>query len=135
MTNRLKFSNKYIIGNVDIIDKLSPGLNFSELNEFFDIQCKIDSSIDFDIIKPFTRDWSNIPGEAQLLVRPQNNEQAALILRTCSQLNIPITFSAGQTNLTGSATPQKGVIFFSIKNLNKKIFSVNSKKKICSNNR
>ena len=128
MTNRLKFSNKYIIGNVDIINKLSPELNFSELNEFFDIQCKIDSSIDFDIIKPFTRDWSNIPGEAQLLVRPQNNEQAALILRTCSKLSIPITFSAGQTNLTGSATPQKGVIF-STKNLNKKIFSVNSKKK------
>ena len=83
MTNKLKFSNQYIIGNVDIINKLSPELNFSELNEFFDIQCKIDSSIDCDIIKPFTRDWSNIPGEAQLLVRPQNNEQAALILRTC----------------------------------------------------
>ena len=92
MTNRLKFSNKYIIGNVDIIDKLSPGLNFSELNEFFDIQCKIDSSIDFDIIKPFTRDWSNIQGEAQLLVRPQNNEQAALILRTCSQLRYRLLF-------------------------------------------
>ena len=49
-------------------------------------------------------------GFADLLVRPKNNVECAIILKTCYQCNILLTVSAGKTNLTGSATPMGGVI-------------------------
>ena len=70
----------------------------------------INSSYDIDIIKPYFQDWSNIDGYADLLVRPSNTMQCAIILRVCYLCNIFLTISAGQTNLTGSATPKGGVV-------------------------
>jgi D-lactate dehydrogenase (cytochrome) len=49
-------------------------------------------------------------GFADLLVRPKNNIECAIILKTCYICNILLTVSAGKTNLTGSATPNGGVI-------------------------
>ena len=70
----------------------------------------IDNSCDLDIIKPFFRDWSNLNGFADLLVRPSNKIQCAIILRTCVLCKIILSISAGKTNLTGSATPYGGIV-------------------------
>ena len=83
--------------------------DFENLNSFFKSQ-NINSSYDIDIIKPYFKDWSNMEGFADLLVRPKNNIECAIILKTCYTCNILLTVSAGKTNLTGSATPRGGVI-------------------------
>ena len=49
-------------------------------------------------------------GNADALCRPNNNIECAIIMRVCYLLNIPMTISAGRTNLTGSATPEGGII-------------------------
>ena len=82
---------------------------FKNLHSFFK-SLNINSSYDIDIIKPYFKDWSNMEGFADLLVRPKNNVECAIILKTCYQCNILLTVSAGKTNLTGSATPMGGVI-------------------------
>ena len=111
MKNILKFSNKYIISHQNKIDGLLHNMDIKKISQFFSVNYNIDSQLDQDIIKPFTRDWSNIPGgRADLLVRPKTAEQCAIILRTCKLQKIPITISAGQTNLTGSATPKGGIV-------------------------
>ena len=111
MQDILKFSNKYINAHQNKIDALSPTFNIVDISSFLSDNYNIDTQLDQDIIKPFTRDWSNIPGgQADLLVRPKTNQQCAIILRTCQVCKIPLTISAGQTNLTGSATPKGGVI-------------------------
>ena len=38
---------------------------------------------DPDIVKGFDRDYSNIPGKAELLCRPENEKQCAIILKYC----------------------------------------------------
>ena len=45
-----------------------------------------------------------------MLVRPKNEKESAIILKTCFSCKIPITISAGKTNLTGSATPNEGIV-------------------------
>ena len=111
MQNILKFSNKYIKTHHNKIDKLSPNIDIVEVSTFLIENYHIDVQLDQDIIKPFTSDWSNLPGgKADLLIRPKTAEESAIVLRICKMQKIPITISAGQTNLTGSATPQGGVI-------------------------
>ena len=83
--------------------------DFENLNSFFQ-SLNINSSYDMDIIKPYFKDWSNMEGFADLLVRPINNIECAIILKTCYICNILLTVSAGKTNLTGSATPRGGII-------------------------
>ena len=70
----------------------------------------IDITIDKDIIKGYDHDCSNMRGNADALCRPNNNIECAIIMRVCYLLNIPMTISAGRTNLTGSATPKEGII-------------------------
>jgi len=83
--------------------------DFEELNGFFE-SFNIISSTDENIVKPYSKDWSNMNGSANLLVRPLNKIECAIILKTCHNSNIPLTISAGKTNLTGSATPNGGVV-------------------------
>ncbi len=83
--------------------------NYNDLNNFFK-SLDINSTIDKDIIHPFTRDWSNMEGAGDLLVRPKSTIECAVILKICYSCGILLTISAGKTNLTGSATPNGGVI-------------------------
>ena len=111
MQNKLKFSNKYIQVYQNKIDALSSNINIIKISKFLIDNYGIDVQIDQDIIKPFTRDWSNIPGgKADFLVRPKTAKECAIILRLCKMQKIPLTISAGQTNLTGSATPKGGMV-------------------------
>ena len=70
----------------------------------------IDATLDRDIISSYERDCSNIPGDADILCRPINDVQCAIILKCCRLATIPITISAGRTNLNGSATPKGGIV-------------------------
>jgi len=65
---------------------------------------------DPDIVAGFATDSSNLPGSAQALSRPGSPRACAIVLRACSRANIPVTLSAGKSNLTGSATPEGGVV-------------------------
>ena len=60
---------------------------------------------DPDIVVGFARDSSNLKGAADGIARPSNARETALVLRACRASRIPITVSAGKSNLTGSATP------------------------------
>ena len=83
--------------------------DFKRIHSFFK-SLNINSSYDIDIIQPYFKDWSNMEGFADLLVRPKNIIESAIILKTCYTCNILLTVSAGKTNLTGSATPNGGII-------------------------
>jgi D-lactate dehydrogenase (cytochrome) len=65
---------------------------------------------DADIVAGFTADSSNLPGAAQAVCRPSSPRDCAVVLRACSQAGIPVTVSGGKSNLTGSATPEGGVV-------------------------
>ena len=84
--------------------------DYIQLDKYFNNTFNIISSIDKDIIRPYFKDWSNMPGNAQILVKPKNEKECSIILKTCHLCKIPVTISAGQTNLTGSATPNKGLV-------------------------
>ncbi len=97
--------------------------DFDKLRDFFQ-SFEIASSTEEDVIKPYFKDWSNIQGFGEILLRPSNYVECAIILRTCYLLNIHLTISAGRTNLTGSATPMGGVIL-STNNLTKPSVELN----------
>ena len=82
----------------------------SDLVEFLSFEFQIDITSDLDIVKGYERDSSNINGNAEVLCRPVNELECALVLRCCQMAKIPLTISAGRTNLTGSATPEGGLI-------------------------
>ena len=111
MHSTLIFNNTYLESEQSNISQFSKDWDIKQIYIFLSDICSIDTQIDQDIIKPYTRDWSNIPGGyADLLVRPNSNEQCALLFALSNFYKIPITISAGQTNLTGSATPKGGII-------------------------
>ena len=76
----------------------------------------IDITMDSDIVKGYTYDWSNIKGNAIGVCRPKNDYESSIIVRAFYLTNIQYTISAGKTNLTGSATPLGGFVL-SIENL------------------
>ena len=76
------------------------------LSEEFQIQITSDP----DVVKGFERDYSNLPGKAEILCRPTNENECALILIYCQSAKIPLTIAAGRTNLNGSATPDGGMV-------------------------
>jgi len=66
--------------------------------------------LDPQIVAGFASDSSNLPARADALCRPESERQAAVILRAGRAAGIPLTFSAGRSNLTGSATAQGGIV-------------------------
>ena len=81
-----------------------------QVSNFLVSNFSIDITVDKDIINGYNHDWSNMLGYADALCRPKNSFECAIIIRICYLLKIPITMSAGRTNLTGSATPNGGII-------------------------
>ena len=118
---------KNIIYNEFTSFHFSSTLSYSSLSTFFK-KNNIISIIDQDIVLSYSRDWSNMQGWADMVVKPNSNEECAIILKTCYDNNIPITISAGKTNLTGSATPNGGVVL-SVENLNDSQIILDAKNK------
>ena len=71
--------------------------------------------LDQEIIAGYASDSSNLPAQADALCRPDSERQAAIILRTGRAAKIPITLSAGRSNLTGSATAEVGIVLSTAK--------------------
>jgi len=67
-------------------------------------------TLDPDIVEGFVADSSNLPGRADAVCRPSDERECAIISSACFQAGIPFTVSAGRSNLTGSATPEGGVV-------------------------
>ena len=82
----------------------------NDLELFLQENFLIHITTDEDIINGYDHDWSNIKGNAEALCRPKNQFECAVIINICYLLKVPMTFSAGRTNLTGSATPNGGII-------------------------
>lgn len=74
--------------------------------------CKL--VLDPDIVAGFTKDSSNLPGLADALARPQDERQVAVFLRASRAAGIRVTLSGGRSNLTGSATPEGGVVLSTV---------------------
>jgi len=85
----------------------SPSLD--SLAEFLQ-QEGIELALDPDIITGFASDESHLPGTAEGVCRPRTTAETAFIMRTCCAAGVPVTVSAGRSNLTGSATPEGGII-------------------------
>jgi len=66
--------------------------------------------LDGDIVSGYACDQSNLPGTASGLTRPAGERECALVLRACTGSRIPVTVAAGRSSLTGSATPEGGII-------------------------
>ncbi len=78
--------------------------------EFIRMNFSVKIDIDPDIIGSYKTDSSNLPGNASVLARPLNEHECAIILRMCQSCRLPVTLSAGRSNLTGSATPSEGML-------------------------
>ncbi|MBN1557082.1 MAG: FAD-binding oxidoreductase [Lentisphaerae bacterium] len=81
-----------------------------ELSAFLAETLKIDLVIDPAIIEGFAEDSSHLPHAAQGLCRPRDERECAIVLRACTSAGIPVTLSGGRSNLTGSATPEGGIV-------------------------
>ena len=110
MKNTLVFKDNYIKEENKALECLSDNLTSYTLADFLSQNYSIDMQTDPLIVSPFIKDWSNIPGKAEVLARPTSAKECAILLKSCEIYKIPITISAGQTNLTGSATPQGGIV-------------------------
>lgn len=67
-------------------------------------------TLDPEIVEGYATDSSNLPGRAAALCRPADERGLAVCLRACRGAGLPVTVSAGRSNLTGSATPPGGVL-------------------------
>ena len=91
-------------------DLLDQNLDIEDAIPYISNAFHIQITSDPDIVKGFHRDYSNMPGNAELLCRPENEKQCAIILKYCQGMKIPVTIAAGRTNLSGSATPKGGMV-------------------------
>ncbi|MBN2807952.1 MAG: FAD-binding oxidoreductase [Deltaproteobacteria bacterium] len=93
-----------------------PGVaNLLEIAEFLHDTFALTLVLDPEIIAGFASDSSNLPAHAEALCRPEDERQAAIILRTARAAKIPLTLSGGRSNLTGSATAEGGIVLSTIK--------------------
>lgn len=88
-----------------------PGVeNLGILSAFLEKEFSVRIERDGDVISGYVNDQSNLPGHAAALARPAGERECAVVLCACSASGIPVTISAGRTNLTGSATPEGGIV-------------------------
>lgn len=82
----------------------------SDIGAFLSQKFGVELSLDPAIVAGFAEDTSHLPGHADGVARPSDERQCAAVMRACQQAHVPITLSGGRTNLTGSATPEGGII-------------------------
>ncbi len=97
--------------DIDEYCRKHPGIDsLSDIAAFLHGTFSVTIELDQDIVKGYAYDQSNLPGVASALARPTNERECAIILRSCRASHIPVTIAAGQSSLTGSATPEGGII-------------------------
>lgn len=80
------------------------------LAQFLSAELHIELTTDPDIVSGFASDESHLPGHAVGVCRPRTKRDVAAILRTCFLCGVPVTVCSGRSNLTGSATPDGGIL-------------------------
>jgi D-lactate dehydrogenase (cytochrome) len=80
------------------------------LAAFFRQALNMELVLDPDIVEGYAKDSSNLPSRADALARPETAADCALLLHACALAGIPVTVSAGRSNLTGSATAEGGLL-------------------------
>jgi D-lactate dehydrogenase (cytochrome) len=86
-----------------------------ELNAYLKNAFGVDLVLDPAIVEGFAEDSSHLPHAAQGLCRPRDERECAVVMRACSACAIPITLSGGRSNLTGSATPEGGLVLSTVR--------------------
>lgn len=96
---------------IDRFGSAHPGVeNLARMAGFLQHHFGLEVATDPEVIAGFAIDGSNLPGDAQGLVRPENERGCAAVLRASYAAKIPLTVSGGRSNLTGSATPRGGLL-------------------------
>lgn len=111
-TNRLELVQILGAEEYRAIDEFcsSSQRSVGDLAELLQDRFALNLVTDADIVAGFVTDSSNLPGRADALCRPRNARECAIIMRACYMAGIPCTICAGRSNLTGSATPEGGVV-------------------------
>ncbi len=91
--------------------------NLAAAAAFLSENFQVDLSTDPEIVAGFAEDSSHLSGRAQALARPRDERGCAAVLRICRAAGVPVTFSGGKSNLTGSATPPDGVVLSTVRML------------------
>jgi D-lactate dehydrogenase (cytochrome) len=98
----------------DAIDQFCASLktppDIAEVAAFLNTKFSAGITLDPAIVAGFQSDSSNLPGKAAALARPKSEHECAILCRACYKAGIPVTISAGRSNLTGSATPDGGLV-------------------------
>ncbi|MDD5484134.1 MAG: FAD-binding oxidoreductase [Kiritimatiellae bacterium] len=120
-TNRIQCQDVLTDGELAGIDALAAANRGDRalpvMAEFLRDKFNADFVLDKDIIAGFAHDSSNLPGRADALCRPQSERELAAVFRLCFSGGIPFTISGGRSSLTGSATPESGVVISTVKML------------------
>ncbi len=110
-TNRLTIQHLLTAEERAALDAFcTPGRDLPALANFLQVSFAVDLVLDPDIVRGYATDQSNLPGRAQALARPVTARECAVIMCACHGAQLPLTISGGRSNLTGSATPQDGVV-------------------------
>jgi len=120
-TNRIPLEEVLTPDEYEHIDRFCAQIpdsdTIAELSLFLENVFSLRLELDEDIISGYISDSSNLPGHAAAVARPGSEREFAIISRACFSAGIPLTVSAGRSNLTGSATPVSGIII-SLANMN-----------------
>ena len=108
MTNIIKTTSD--LGINDINRAKTFNKDYKSVFKFFQSHTDIDIHNEKMYVEMYEKDWSNIKGHADIVARPKNSYECSLLMLYFSEANTPITISAGKTNLTGSATPNGGIV-------------------------
>ena len=84
--------------------------NLPQVAAFLEREFALKLTSDPDIVSGFAADSSNLPAHADLLARPADEREAAIVLRAARAAKVPVTLSGGRSNLTGSATAESGIL-------------------------
>ena len=94
-TNKIIFQTIIPKESFQKIQKQSENIkDFFGVAEFLSREFQIDITTDKDIINGYERDSSNINGNGDILCRPKNELECALILQWFQSAQIPMTISA-----------------------------------------
>ncbi len=117
-TNRIQCQSVLTDNERDALDRCAArnlqGKSLSAMAQFLRDKFGSELVLDQDIIAGFVRDSSNLPGRADALFRPQSERELAAIFRLCLGMGIPFTVSGGRSSLTGSATPESGIVISTV---------------------
>ncbi len=109
-THRIPVDSILTPDELSTLGEVAVGIPAESASEALQRRFSLGLSVDPDVVEGFAADSSNLPGEARGLFRPTDTRECALALRFCHLAGIPITLSAGRSNLTGSATPEGGFV-------------------------